>query len=308
MTVTVVVTLLLATLAAALVGTAVMANEADRKRAMLADVGRLPDSNPLVVLRNRVERSVLRSGRGTALQLVLLRASITRPVVDVIMAALGVLAAAVALGYVFGGPILSVLALVAAVGGMRAWLESRREKRREQFIDQLPELARLLANATQAGLSLRTALSVAAKETDDPVRGELRQVNREVALGAGMESVLERLAERLPSRELAVLVNVLVIQSRAGGQVVTALRGVTESLESRRDLRREVKALLAGSKATVVAIAGLAVLMVLIVQSQIDGGLEGLLAKPAGLVLVLVSAALFVVGLLLIRRMTRVEA
>ena len=109
------------------------------------------------------------------------------------------------------------------------------------------------------------------------------------------------------SRELAVLVNVLVIQSRAGGRIVTALHGITEALEVRRDLRREVATLIAGSKATVFAVSCLGGLMVLLVHQSVKGGLRTLLADPIGLTIFLVSLALFLAGMVAIRRATRVE-
>jgi tight adherence protein B len=300
-----IILLLLATLAAALVGVSILSREADRRRALLAETG--AGTRPLLVLRARAERALLRTPRGRQLQLTLIRSSIDRPVVDVLALVTGVTLLAVLVGNAIGGPVLAVIMLAASFFGWRALLRRQREQRRAAFIEQLPELARLLANATQAGLSLRTALTVAAQETQDPTRSELRQVNDEVTLGGSMESALERLAERLPSRELAVLVNVLVIQSRAGGQVVTALQSVTQSLEARRDLRREVKTLLAGSKATALAVAGLGLLIVGLVQTQVDGGLRGLLSDPIGFVVCLVSGGLFVFGLYLVRRFSTVD-
>lgn len=301
-----VIVLLLATLAAAVVGVSVLAREADRRQALLAEAGPRTTS-PLSALRTRAEHALLRTRRGRALQLALVRSSVDRPVVDVLAASAAATLLAVLLAHRVGGPVLAAVAAVGCAATGRGLLRRQREKRRAQFVEQLPELARLLANATSAGLSLRTALTVAAQETQDPTRRELQQVNDEVTLGGSLDSALQRLAERLPSRELAVLVNVLVIQSRAGGQVVTALQGVTASLEARRDLRREVSTLLAGSRATALAVAGLGLLIVAMVQTQIQGGLSGLLAKPAGLAVCAVSGGLFLFGLSLVRRFSKVE-
>ena len=97
----------------------------------------------------------------------------------------------------------------------------------------------------------------------------------------------------MPSREVQVLVNVLAIQVRAGGRVVTALRGITDALETRREVRREVNTLLAGTKATVVAVAGLGALMLLLVNTFSEGGLRTVLENPIGIVLFAVCGAVF---------------
>lgn len=64
----------------------------------------------------------------------------------------------------FFGPVAALVGL----WGTNAFLNYQRTKRTERFINQLPELSRILANATQAGLALRTALSMAADELEDP--------------------------------------------------------------------------------------------------------------------------------------------
>jgi Flp pilus assembly protein TadB len=47
--------------------------------------------------------------------------------------------------------------------------------------------------------------------------------------------------------------------------------------------------------------------MVLLVHNSVDGGLRALLANPIGLVIFVVSLSMFIVGMLLIRRASRVE-
>lgn len=64
----------------------------------------------------------------------------------------------------FFGPLAGLLGIWVAL----QFLNWQRQKRIEKFINQLPELARILANATQAGLALRTAIGMAAEELEAP--------------------------------------------------------------------------------------------------------------------------------------------
>lgn len=64
----------------------------------------------------------------------------------------------------FFGPIAALVGVWSAV----VFLNWQRQKRIEAFIGQLPDVARLLANATAAGLALRTALAMAAEELEAP--------------------------------------------------------------------------------------------------------------------------------------------
>jgi tight adherence protein B len=301
-----IVLILLGTLTFAVVGLTSLARERARQQGYALAVARRRTSL-LLRVRTSTERRLRRTSTGRRLRRSLDNADLTWPVADTVLASVVLLAVLMTVSYRIGGPIFTIIAVGLVVTGARMLLQRREERRFVKFVDQLPDLARLLANATSAGLSLRASLVVAAQESVEPTKTELNRVTEELALGSSLDAALERMGKRLPSRELAVLVNVLVIQARAGGRIVTALRGITEALETRRDLRREVATLLAGSKATVFAVVFLGAMMVWLVHTSIDGGLRALLANPIGLLIFVVSGALFLFGMFLIRRATKVE-
>jgi tight adherence protein B len=203
----------------------------------------------------------------------------------------------------FFGPLAGLLGIAVAV----QFLNWQRQKRIERFINQLPELARILANATQAGLALRTAVSMAAEELEAPAGEELGKVAAQLAVGASMDEALGELADRLPSRELVVLVTTLVLSNRAGGQVVSALRNLTETLEERKETRREVRTQLSQVSMTSYAVPVLGVGSLLLMNGVKDGALERMTGSPAGQAAVLIAFALYAVGFVLIRRLSRID-
>ncbi|MFI9268344.1 type II secretion system F family protein [Streptomyces werraensis] len=203
----------------------------------------------------------------------------------------------------FFGPIAGLLGVWAAL----QFLDWQRQKRIERFINQLPELARILANATQAGLALRTAIGIAAEELEAPAGEELAKVANQLAMGASMEDALGELSDRLPSRELVVLVTTLVLANRAGGQVVSALRNLTETLEERKETRREVRTQLSQVSMTSYAVPVLGVGSLFLMNGVKDGALERMTGSTAGQLAVLVAFGLYAVGFLLIRRLSRID-
>ncbi|MEU3978687.1 type II secretion system F family protein [Streptomyces sp. NPDC026672] len=203
----------------------------------------------------------------------------------------------------FFGPIAGLLGIGAAV----QFLNWQRQKRIERFINQLPEMARILANATQAGLALRTALGIAAEELEAPAGEELAKVTDQLAIGLSMEDALGELADRLPSRELVVLVTTLVLSNRAGGQVVSALRNLTETLEERKETRREIRTQLSQVTMTSYAVPVLGIGALFLMNGVKDGALERMTGSPVGQACVIVAFALYAVGFVLIRRMSRID-
>ena len=203
----------------------------------------------------------------------------------------------------FFGPIAAILAGWAGY----SFLEWRRKVRNERFIAQLPELARVLANATQAGLALRTAVSMAAEELEAPAGEELKQVADAMALGHSVEDSLGELQQRLPSRELIVLVSTLVLSSRAGGSVVESLRNLTVTLEERKETRREIRTQMSQVTVTAYAVPVIGIGSLLLLNRIMPGSLSAMTGSNIGRICVLISLGLYAVGFALIRRMSRID-
>jgi tight adherence protein B len=258
-------------------------------------------------LRRRLDVRLRRTSRGNRLALRLQGAGLGLTALDFL--ALAALAALVGyfLARIVLPPLFSLFASVAAVGGCFAWLRYKQNERREVFIGQLPELARVLSNAASAGLALRTAIPMAADELTDPAKAELQKTAEAMAVGQSLEDALRELEQRMPSRELAVLVTTLVIQARSGGALVSALRSISETLEARKELRREVKTVMAGAIFTSYIVVLMGVGTLLFLNTFDDQVLDEMLTTPLGLVATIVAAGLYLVGFTVIRRMTRID-
>jgi tight adherence protein B len=265
-------------------------------------------STPLLTrLSWRLNRAFERTPPGRRLQIHLDGAALP---LHALQAAAIALAAALA-GYFVASFVVGTFASVVAAGlvivGLSMWLERKRELRRDAFMGQLPELARILSNGASAGLSMVSAYGVAVQELDDPAKTELQIALEEIRIGQPFERAMENLGQRLPSRELSVLVTTLAIQQRSGGDLVRALSDMAATLEARRETQREVKTLMAGATATsyvVMFIGGAALFLADLTR---PGTLDRVAGSPLGLGALGVAGILFFVGFVIIRRITRID-
>jgi tight adherence protein B len=200
-----------------------------------------------------------------------------------------------------------IVAVLVVIGVARALVERKRAQRREEFIGQLPEVARVLSNGTSAGLSLAGAMELAARELPPPAAIEMGVVVQETRLGMPLESSLERLRDRLPSREVAVLMTTLIIQQRAGGDTVRALSELGQTLEARKDLLREIRTMLSGAVFTSYLVAGMGAGTILMINAISPGVMRELTTTLLGLLALGFSATLYVIAFVLIKRTTKVE-
>lgn len=224
----------------------------------------------------------------------------------------------VALVLATGGAVLVVSATVMplwaaallaalAVRGLLAYVDRRQQARHEAFVQQMPELARVLSNASSAGLSLPTGLVMASREMAEPACEELGRVVAEIGLGVAIDDALSHLVERIPSREIGVLVHTIVIQQRAGGDIVAALRELASTLEQRRELRREIRTMLAGEVFSGYLIVGVGIGSLFLVNVYSPGVLDRMLSSPTGVLAVAIAAGFFAAAWFAMKRITHVE-
>jgi tight adherence protein B len=246
-----------------------------------------------------------RFGRHLALQLQAGAVSL-EPLGFVALAALAGLGGALLISLKFG-TVLSVLGGLVIVRGVWFWLEREVAQRKDRFIAQLPEMARVLSNAASAGLSIVGALEIAANELDEPASVELGIALEEVRIGQSFDRAFEHLGERMPSRELGVLVSTLVIQQRSGGDLVNALSEMAATLDARKDTLREVKTIMSGAVASAYVVAGMGIAIVFLCDAIQPGSVDKLTHSALGILILVVAATLYTIGLVVIRRITRVE-
>jgi tight adherence protein B len=258
---------------------------------------------------DRIERwdRVFRTTRaGRRLELEMTLAGVDRRPIVVFGAGAGIGLVAAILLWTLLAPLFGVLGVTAGLFAVRAYLGRERARRLEAFVAQMPELARVLANATNAGLSINTAVGVAAIELAEPARTELQRVSERVTFGAPLEAALAELHERLASREVAVLTSTLVVSARSGGSLVTALRDIADTLETRKETRREIRTTLAQALVTGYIVIGLGFVILIGLNVVYPGTVQKMTTELIGQAALAIAAVLFTSGFLIIRRMTRI--
>lgn len=296
--------LLLATIGGAsyLLGTWEKQSIVHRERSLLRRIGiRASVFDPL-------DRLMLRIPPVQRLNALMVQANVRAIRVSEFLAASLLIAVLVAIGMmqimaVHWSLILGLVTAAALIYG----LTILHQRQREALIAQLPEFSRILASTTGAGLSVQTALAIAGDELPDPAGREITQMSRELDLGTPLDVAFERLQDRIPGRDLGVLVSTLVISHRSGGSLITALRDLSFTLEERKETAREVRTLVAESSYTGYMVAGMGIVLLCLLMFLNDSVLYNMTTTIVGQLALLIAGVGYAVGIVLINRMTRVK-
>ncbi len=200
------------------------------------------------------------------------------------------------------------MAVLAGVSGPVLAVSAVRVRRR-RYAGELrrgaPEAARALADALGAGHSIRGAIAASGAAVPGPAGHELRLTARATALGEPTEVAVERLRARAASAAWDTMVAGILLQRDAGGDLAALLRDLAASLEAAARAERDALAATAQARFTARIVLGLPVLAAMLAELGSPGLIAARLADPLPAALIAMAAALQIVALIAIRRLTR---
>lgn len=155
----------------------------------------------------------------------------------------------------------AVFGLAVGAGIPALVLKTRKAKRRDQFVLDLPEVLTSMASALKAGQSTVMALESSASESSGAMADELSQVLIDHKLGMDLGDALSAAAARTDSEELAWVAVTIKLQQQHGGALADLLGEVAATMRERVALRRQVATLSAEGRLSIIVLMALPVVM-----------------------------------------------
>lgn len=187
------------------------------------------------------------------------------------------------------------------------FLKSRIRKRMKLLNEQLGDAITMMSNSLKAGYSFLQAVDIVAEEMTGPIAEEFAVFKKEVSLGLNTEKALENLAARVKSEDLDLAITAVMIQRQVGGNLAEVLDKITETIRDRVRIKGELKAITAQGRISGMVISLLPVVLCLIIYLINPGQMSLLFTKPLGLLMLGFAGVMELTGIILIRRIVRVE-
>ena len=184
---------------------------------------------------------------------------------------------------------------------------SKVRKRNKLFIDQFPDALDTIVRSVRSGFPLSVALQMLAQNTDEPVRGEFRQVADEIALGRNLNQALARLSTRINEPDIRFFTVVLSVQQETGGNLAEIVGNLSNVIRKRKQLRHKIHALTSEGRMTGWVLGMLPVLVFVALYFVQPGYLQPLFIDPLGNILLGTVVALMTVCFFVVRSMVNVE-
>lgn len=199
-----------------------------------------------------------------------------------------------------------VIALLMIEGGRRVLFIIRKNKKKQLLVEQLPEICRVLANATRAGMTLNQGIQLVSHEIAAPAKTEFKRLAHELSLGIDFNAGIRSMEKRVDDKEFQLFTATMLIQKKAGGNLYAVLDEMSKTLEERKLLKQEIKTMTAEQRYISYIVPVIPIFLVLMMNNIIDGFLEPLFT---GLGLILL--AFFLTGTILtfviVRKITNIR-
>jgi tight adherence protein B len=224
-----------------------------------------------------------------------------RPPRSVVLGASGV-AVLLALGPSWTGIVVAI-----AFAGDRIVRRRRRRAAARRRQEQLADTVAAVNAGLRGGLSLSGSLAYARDEAEPPMREDLARLVDRIDVGVPIVVALGEWADQLDSEDARLLVGVLELHHRSGGDLPSVLDGVVATLRERRAAHREVRALTAQARlsGTILGTLPIGFFGFLLVTSRHEM-LEAI-ATPLGRTAVALGLALELVAFIWIRRLLEIR-
>lgn len=221
-----------------------------------------------------------------------------------------VLAAMLALtvgGYLLGSWMAGVAFASCFFVAVSAWASRAFERRRDCIREALPDAVRAMSACFHAGYTLQQTFEQLQRELPGPVGSLFGSARDAMETGSTANQALAGLRGTTTVPELSFISVALEVQHRAGGSMRHVLDAACESLENELELRRSLRVHTAQARLSARVVTGVTIGLVGVLSLLTEDFLGPFFASPTGAGILCLAVVMQCAGILMIRKMLRIE-
>lgn len=176
-----------------------------------------------------------------------------------------------------------------------------------RFDEQLVDALVMASNALRVGMSLPQALDIVTKEMPQPVSQEFGLALKEHRMGKTLDDALGAMADRLPSLDLAIVVNAVLILRETGGNLSETFDTIVYTITEREKVKDKIRTLTAQGKAQGVILISMPFVMAYLMNLVNPEYMEPMFTTLLGWLLLLFMCLMLLAGGLLIRKIITID-
>ena len=215
--------------------------------------------------------------------------------------------AGVALLLIFNNILVACVGVVLGIIVPDLWLKWTNARRKKKFGSQLVDALLILSSSLKAGLSLPQAFEVVEAEMPPPSSQEFGLVVKAHRLGRTLEQALTSLSDRMPSEELHLITTAVLVARETGGDITQIITQLVMMIREKKKLTDKVDTLTLQGRLQAYIISCLPVVFALFVRTFQPGYFDPMLREPRGNFLIALAVGLWLIGITLLIKLSKVD-
>lgn len=209
--------------------------------------------------------------------------------------------------FLLAGPAFALAVLLGLPMAALSWLRGRARKRVDALTEALPLYLDGVRQLQAVGNSLSQALSRALADASPVVHSFFDTAARRLEMGAPVAETMQQLADRLQVPEVSMIAAAIRTNLRYGGSIGAVFTNLAHILRERLRIRRDLVAATSEAKVSSRVLIAMPLLAMVGLVMMNPAYLDFFIADPRGQKLSLLAVGLEGAGILIIRRMLRLE-
>lgn len=201
-------------------------------------------------------------------------------------------------------------ALLAAVAGLLVpdmWVRQAKAIRKKKFQGQLVDALLILSSSLRAGLSLTQAFEQLEAEMPPPASQEFGLMMKAHRLGRTLEDSLHGLNQRMASQELDLITTAMLVTRETGGDVTVIINQLVSSIREKKKLVEKISTLTLQGRLQAYIMSALPIVFVLFIKTFNPSYLDLLLNDEIGHIVIAVATTLWLIGMFLLMKMSKLQ-
>ena len=179
--------------------------------------------------------------------------------------------------------------------------------RRLKFQAQLVDALMILSSALKAGMSLNQTFEILVEEMPPPIGEEFSLVIRENKMGVPLDECLDHLRIRMPLDDLGLITSAVSVARETGGNLTDIFAQLVTTIRDKIKLERKVRALTIQGRLQGLIMGILPIAFALFVKKINPQSFDIMLNSPVGRKLLIWAVCSEIIGVILIRKLSKVE-
>lgn len=180
-------------------------------------------------------------------------------------------------------------------------------RRRTIFSNQLGDCLTTVSNALRAGYSFMQAMDLISREMEPPISEEFAQAMQEVSAGMPIENALNSMDQRVQNADFSLMITAVLIQREVGGNLAQILDSISETIDERIRMKREIKALTAQGRMSGYVLGALPIFLIGFLNTISPGHFNPILESEFAPFIIGGCVFMEILGFLVIQRIVDID-